>query len=69
MAGQVLRLPLHWPATVAITWTPADVGQRRGCTKMTVHKTFQKDFQRFRIMWEEVEDVAADWSRWQQAAA
>jgi len=36
---------------------------------MTWRRTFQKDLERVKIRWEEVEDAATDWSRWRQAAA
>ena len=71
MAGHVLRLTSHRPASVVMMWILVDDKRRIGRPVITWRKTLRKDLGitvNIKITWKEVNDIAMDCPQWSQAA-
>ena len=69
LAGHILRLPHQRHAYPAMHWTPLGGKQKVGRSQKTWRQTFRDFIQTLNIKYEQVEDEAADRSRWKKLTA
>ena len=69
LAGHILRLPHQRHAYTAIHWTPLGGKRKVGRPQKTWRQTFRNDIRTLDIKYEQIEDEAADRSRWKKLTA
>ena len=69
MAGHALRMKNARHAYVAMKWTPETKNRRRGRPKSTWRRTFQKDLKEMDVLWNSMEEIAAQRELWRTKTA